>query len=352
MAIDDMFGNPATGEVFGKDDLEVKEYLGKALVEDLWNLRATQVYEARRLAQAGGRGVKVAIIDTGINYNHPQLKGSCSPIRGINLSGGSENDFMDTDGHGTFVAGIIAGRDFGIAPEAEIYAVRISKEGIGDPNTLRDAIYWCINNKIDIASISSGTPRYREDIRSACVRANKRGLIIVAAAGNNSTGAFFPASYDREVISVGAVDSAYKHCIFSNIWPTTDLVAPGKRIFSAHSNKKGEEKYMLSDGTSAAAPHITGILALGLSLLKREAKEIEQQRLEEILKDTTLSYLKRQRKKEAFSLTDVYSQKYDPRKRYIKRNKATIEAIYGVGLVQAKDFIKGLMKIAKIKRKA
>ena len=123
MAIDDMFGNPATGEVFGKDDLEVKEYLGKALVEDLWNLRATQVYEARRLAQAGGRGVKVAIIDTGINYNHPQLKGSCSPIRGINLSGGSENDFMDTDGHGTFVAGIIAGRDFGIAPEAEIYAL-------------------------------------------------------------------------------------------------------------------------------------------------------------------------------------------------------------------------------------
>lgn len=349
--IEDIFGNPIAEEVFDKDDPKVKAYLGKALVEDLWNLMATQVYEARGLAKTDGKGVKVAIIDTGVDYNHPQLKDSCSKERGINLSGGSENDFIDTNGHGTFVAGIVAGRDFGIAPKAEIYAVKISEEGVYNPRKLFDALEWCMDSKMDIINISSGTTDYRMDIKNACRIANKRGLVVVAAAGNNSTGAFFPASYDSYVISVGAIGPNYEHCIFSNIWPTTDIVAPGKIIFSAYSGEDENEKYMLSKGTSAAAPHITGILALGLSLLKMEGRKIEPRRLEDILKDTALSCLRKEGKKKSLSLAETYSEYYDPKRVYIDRNNDTVRAIYGAGLVQAREFIERLMKIAKIKGK-
>lgn len=351
-SIDDVFENQVASETFDRYASEVKEYIGDALAENLWNLKATQVYEARRLAQTNGEGVSVAIIDTGINYEHPQLKDSCSYDRGINFTrGGNEYAFIDTDGHGTFVTGIVAGRDFGIAPGVNVYAVKVSEKKVYNPGIIVDALEWCIHNSINIVNVSSGTPAYGEKIRYACGRANKEGLIIVSAAGNSSTGAFFPASYDEFIISVGAVDQNRVHSTFSNIWPTTDIVAPGKGIFSADSDENGEEKYRLSGGTSAAAPHITGILALGMSMLRREGKDIEPKELEEILKRTALSYSRGILKKSALRLAETYSQMYDPRRVYIRKNRSTIEAIYGAGLVQAKDFIEELMKTKGIKRK-
>lgn len=211
-----------------------------------------------------GRGVKIAILDSGIDYTHEDLDD--------NYLGGYDFVFDDNDpyddnfqSHGTHVAGIIAAEAngfgaVGVAPEADILAVKVlDGAGFGTEDWIIAGIDWAVQNGADIINLSIQGPD-RQGLRDACDRAREAGVLLVAASGNSLAGGGtvqYPAGYDS-VIAVTATDRANMPGRFSPIGDALELAAPGVDIFSTVAG--GD--YDLLDGTSQAAPHVTGAAAL------------------------------------------------------------------------------------------
>lgn len=209
-----------------------------------------------------GAGLKVAVLDTGIDRTHPDLVDN---IRGgINFTTADKDDWQDRQGHGTHCAGIIAAVDndfgvIGVAPSVGIYAVKVlGDNGSGNFNNIISGINWCIENQIDIISMSLGCDKDPGTaFHDAIKRARAAGIIIVAASGNEARHCGWPAQYD-EVIAVGAVDQGLTNANFSNYGQEVDVTAPGVDIYSTY---KGGTYARLS-GTSMATPAVSGAVAL------------------------------------------------------------------------------------------
>ncbi|WP_048818043.1 S8 family peptidase [Desulforamulus hydrothermalis] len=209
-----------------------------------------------------GQGVKVAVIDSGIDGSHPNLGGNLKG--GINLvvPGAS---YHDDNGHGTHVAGIIAAADtgkgiVGVAPEANLYAVKVlDQKGEGTVLHAIRAIHWCLNNRIQVANMSFGTDKYSQALEEAVRSARRQGLLLVAAAGNDGAPytVDYPSVFD-ETLSVAAADSRGKLASFSSSGPEVDLLAPGSNIVSTYL----WGSYVRLNGSSMATAHITGAAAL------------------------------------------------------------------------------------------
>lgn len=209
-----------------------------------------------------GRGVRVAVIDTGIAADHPAIRDNYKG--GINIL---SPHFSPTDynGHGTHVAGIIAGRMaetgiVGVAPRTHLYAVKaFNRKGSANLSDLLSAINWCIENKMQIINMSFGMDKLSESLKQAIQIAHRKGIIMVAATGNQGLTAKidFPARYP-ETIAVTSVSKDGNLSFFSNYGKGVDLAAPGDRIPSAWLNNSKREM----SGTSMAVPHVTGTIAL------------------------------------------------------------------------------------------
>jgi subtilisin family serine protease len=214
-----------------------------------------------------GANVKVAVIDTGIDLDHPDL----NPISGYDFV--NDDPVADDDnGHGTHVAGIIAALNneigvVGVAPDASLYAVKVlDSTGSGYYSDIIAGIEWCVINQIAVVNMSLGGTYNSPDLEAACNLASKAGVLLVASAGNsgNRSGRGdninYPAKYDC-VIAVAATDSSDNRASFSSTGLALDIAAPGVSIYSTY---KGGV-YATMSGTSMAAPHVTGTLALLLS---------------------------------------------------------------------------------------
>ncbi|MGE5458451.1 MAG: S8 family serine peptidase [Methanococcaceae archaeon] len=223
-----------------------------------------------------GTGINVAIIDTGINYNHPDLRD--------NYKGGydfvnDDVDPLDDNEHGTHCAGIIAAADneigvIGVAPEANLYSLKmLDSTGSGYISDLIAAIEWAIetrkdtdtSNDIQIISMSLGSNSGVTALETACSLAYDSGILLVAAAGNDGnrrgTGdsVDYPGAYSS-VIAVAATDSMNKRASSSSTGPAVELAAPGVNIYSTYQNS-----YTSLSGTSMACPHVAGTAALVLA---------------------------------------------------------------------------------------
>ncbi|MFC1971098.1 S8 family serine peptidase [Chloroflexota bacterium] len=213
-----------------------------------------------------GTGVKIAIIDSGIDYNHLDLDD--------NYAGGydffnDDADPMDVDGHGTHVAGTIAAEDngsgvIGVAPEAEIYALKALEGGTGDYSDVIDAIQWAVDNGIQVTNNSYGSSGYPgATVKAAFDNAYAAGVIHVAAAGNSGNlwgigdNVIYPARWDS-VIAVAATDTSDNRARWSSTGPDVELSAPGVNI---NSTLPGGG-YGRMSGTSMASPHVSGTAAL------------------------------------------------------------------------------------------
>ncbi len=198
-----------------------------------------------------GVGIDVAIVDTGIDYDHPDLQAN---IRGgVYFAGwifdellgkdGSTNpaDWNDGHGHGTHCAGIVAAIDneigvVGVAPRANLWAVKVlGDDGSGYTSDIIQGIQWCASHGIKVASMSFGGGG-TTSLQSACDAAYNAGVLLVAAAGNNYGGAvIYPAAYSS-VLAVSAVgqnaDGSLYLADFSNVGPQIELAAPGVAILS------------------------------------------------------------------------------------------------------------------------
>ncbi len=210
-----------------------------------------------------GAGIKVAIIDTGIDYTHPDLK--------ANYAGGYNTIVttappLDDHGHGTHVAGTVAAvRNatgvVGVAPRASIYAVKVlDKNGSGSYSNVMAGIEWAAQNKMQVINMSLGGGGVDEPMKKMMTAAYEAGVTIVCAAGNDSGPVNYPAKYP-EAIAVSASDSSDKLASFSSKGPEIAVIAPGVNIYS--TGKGGGYKTM--SGTSMACPHVAGLAALAIS---------------------------------------------------------------------------------------
>lgn len=217
-----------------------------------------------------GKGVRIAIIDTGCDINHPALKDRI--LGGTNFTTDDEcnpNTYGDYKGHGTHVAGIIAGNKTevgvtGIAPDSKLFILKaLDKNGNGNLDWIVSAINCAIDQNVDIISMSLGCPTDDKYLKQSIDNAVKKGILVVCASGNEGDGngdtdeINYPGSYD-EVIVVGAIDENKKMASFSNSNKFVDVVAPGVDILSTYK----DGTYAKLSGTSMATPHVTGALAL------------------------------------------------------------------------------------------
>lgn len=214
-----------------------------------------------------GTGIRVAVLDTGIDHNHPDL--AANYVGGYDFVN-SDSDPMDDHGHGTHVAGTIAALwngvgVVGVAPQADLYGLKVlGSNGSGSFSNIIAALDWAINNNMQVLNLSlgsSGDPG--TTVRQAFDNAYAKGLVIVASAGNAGSGTDtvgYPAKYDS-VIAVGSTTSTDALSSFSSTGPAVEIAAPGSAIYSTYLGGR----YSTSSGTSMAAPHVAGVAALTLS---------------------------------------------------------------------------------------
>lgn len=284
--------------------------------DDLWGLKKIQCEEAWDISQ--GEGVVAAVIDTGIDYNHPDIanniwineaelngiagidddgNGYIDDVRGWDFVGAdayspqADNDPSDGLGHGTHCAGTIAavGNNgigvIGVAPKAKVMAVKgLDDHGSGNDADLANCLMYAADMGADILSNSWGGP-YSKTIENAVDYAYASGCVIVAAAGNSGTdinnwwwatimGASATPANLKNTIAVAATNANDEQVQFSNRGVGVDIAAPGVDILSLRAEGTdmyddeqyivGERYYRLS-GTSMACPHISGSAALILS---------------------------------------------------------------------------------------
>lgn len=211
-----------------------------------------------------GKGITVAVIDSGVNP-HPELDDRVTRKTCLLFSDPtSENGLDETGiGHGTHVAGIIAGKSCGVAPECSVLSIKVFS-GMNECAYLdvADGIHAACDAKAHIINLSLGfgssPDGFMQPVHVAIQRAVSEGILVVAAAGNTGDSRnWYPAAYP-EVVSVGAVDFDKRAALFTTRNGAVDLAAPGTNILSSGLNGK----MVRMSGTSMAAPHVSGMAAL------------------------------------------------------------------------------------------
>jgi len=280
-------------EIKGWDEVKIyPDNEGKALLMD--SIPLIRADEAWGIGYTG-EGVSIAVIDSGIDYTHPDLGGcfgtGCKVVGGYDFYN-NDDDPMDDYGHGTHCAAIAAGNGVlkGVSPDAELYAYKVfSGDGSFYESDFIAAVEKAVEEDVDIISMSGGGMGNPDDPMSQAVdNAVDDGIIVVVAAGNSGPDGDFDCRHGRDdtensicspgtarkAVTVGAADKNDVIAGFSSRGPTTigalkpDVVAPGVEICAAQYGDWNDEEHCVDDehiaisGTSMATPHVAGTAAL------------------------------------------------------------------------------------------
>lgn len=221
-----------------------------------------------------GYGVTVAVIDTGCDFNHEDLRPNM--LQGKNFVEPGELP-MDRAGHGTHVASTIAGTDngigmVGVAPLTKIIPVKaLGDDGSGNIIDISKAIMWSADQHVDFITMSLGSGYTHPTLEKAVQYASDKGVVIFCAAGNSGpdVDVMYPAKYDS-CIAIGAIDKNLKRTRFSCSGESLDFLAPGQDIFGCVPGNK----YALMSGTSMSNPYAVGCASLLLSWNKQHHKYV------------------------------------------------------------------------------
>ncbi len=244
-------------------------------------------------ALARGAGVRVAVLDTGVDCRHPDLKASCDPgfdyVDGAATSGSHNGD---AHGHGTHVASVVcAATDNGFALAGAGWGCRVADHRVADGDGMVDtawaarALVALVDDpryRAEIANMSFGGPSSSRTLAAAASYAERGGVILVAAAGNDgSSRSNFPCGY-REVLCVGAVDAAGRRAWFSNTGHHA-VSAVGVAVPGAY---RGSDRTVQMSGTSQASPHAAGALALVEGYLAQRGEHWAPERVRQLVVDS------------------------------------------------------------------
>lgn len=255
-----------------------------------WSITAFDLPNA--WAKSKGEGVKVAVLDTGVDLDHPDLKPNL--LQGYNFVEPGKEPWDDNQ-HGTHVAGIIAAANndvgmVGVAPEAKIVPVKVlNRAGNGSLLDVSKGIRWAVDEaKVDIICMSLGSPNPVQEVRKAIQHALSKNVVCFVAAGNAGVTkeVYYPANYP-ETIAIGSIDENLCRSGFSNTGENLDFMAPGGRIFSTVP----DNWYAILSGTSMAAPFAAGVAALVLSYVRHNNVGVELKSNEDyirVLKEHTV----------------------------------------------------------------
>ncbi|NOU79737.1 S8 family serine peptidase [Paenibacillus sp. LMG 31459] len=228
-----------------------------------WGVKS--IHAPQAWSKSTGVHVKIGVIDTGVDFRHPDLKHSLAS--GVNLLNRGMMP-LDDNGHGTHIAGTLAAAGgtrgmMGVAPRALIYPVKaFDHSGSAYVSDIVLGIDWCVQNKIDIINMSFGMKNRSKALHDVVIKAYRAGIAIIASSGNDGKrGGDYPARYP-ETIAVGALDRRQRVAAFSNRGPYIDVYGPGEGIPSCWLR----EGYKEMSGTSMATSHVTGAAALLLAL--------------------------------------------------------------------------------------
>jgi len=239
----------------------------------------------------GGKGVVIAVLDTGIDTKHPDLKNNIIGGRNFTPEGWSHTNFEDGNGHGTHVAGSICanGRIKGVAPESKVLVCKVlDRHGSGNYYSIIEGIRYATNwkgangERVRIISMSLGGSHNDPKLEQAILDACAKGIVVVVASGNESTDTGINESFEisypaliNECITVGACDENRKIAYFSNEHLQVDVTGAGVDVLSTYPSST----YARLSGTSMATPHISGIIALLINMgekkFRRELTESE-----------------------------------------------------------------------------
>jgi serine protease len=210
-----------------------------------------------------GQGVRAYVLDTGVRISHREFGNRASYGRDV-----IDGDMTSSDchGHGTHVAGTIAGTTYGVARGASIIAVRVLNcAGYGSWSGIAAGLDWAVGNAAGrpaVANLSIGGPA-SQAMDDAIARATSSGMTVVVAAGNSNTDACNESpARAPSAITVGATTSSDARASYSNRGTCVDIFAPGSSIKSAWKSRDNATKTI--SGTSMAAPHVAGVAALHL----------------------------------------------------------------------------------------
>lgn len=248
--------NPAVAyvekEMFHEAPRPVKGFLGAAIMASKvktspktpWGISAVKAPEAW-IKSNRGAGARVLVLDTGIDAEHPSIKANFE--QGQDFTGDSDgSDFSDKVGHGTHCSGTIAGvldkTGFtGVAPDAKLLMGRVCSEQGCSNVAIAQGINWGITQKVDVISMSLGGAWSTPAERTAVAAADKAGITVVAASGNDGTAKVsYPAALSS-VIAVGAIDNTLHKADFSQYGPELAVVAPGVAVVSSVPQGTGRE---------------------------------------------------------------------------------------------------------------
>ena len=278
---------PAIGRLMGlQEDIQV--FAVDIIAND--QVKATEVQ-----ATFSGSGVTVAVLDTGVDRMHPELKTSI--VSGVSFVAYTTS-FDDDNGHGTFVSGLITSdgivpESLGSAPGADIWVGKVLDSNGGGflSDTVAAINYVVANDKADIISMSLGTgdpylykgkncDRVYPAMTSAIKNANAKGVTVVAAAGNDGTSGVGLPGCITDVITVGAVDYTGSPAWFTSTGRSVDVVALG---VDNYSTKMGD-KYGTGSGTSFSTPVVAGVVALMID----KDSDLSPKQIQEALRNTAV----------------------------------------------------------------
>jgi len=260
-------------------------------LSEIYPSTVTQLNIPKIWGKTKGKGITVAILDSGTPYKHPDLKDN------IDLSKcrtfiTNEDIFDIYVGHSTHVNGTIGACAnsigiVGIAPEVTLVSIKVlNKNGRSENDSIQKGLEYCLTLNPDVINMSLGGTDPMPGVHEVIKKLVKRGIPVVCSAGNSGENkVLYPAQYD-ESIAVGAYsDSTFKDRARFSAWGSTlDIMAPGEKIFSTYLNGQ----YSVMSGTSMAAPAVSGVIALMLSYLKKNNKSLTVEEIKNLLYGTCL----------------------------------------------------------------
>lgn len=294
----------ASGKSVWASGLPIETYTYKENLP-IWDL--VNLQEAHDVASRGGKGITVAVIDTGIDLNHQAFEGRLAPSS-------TWKDFVDGDsypmegsgvyyGHGTAVAGIIAQ----VAPNAKILPIRVLKgDGRGDMSDVILAIKHAVRQGADIINLSLGTAEDSKALKKALKFAYRNYVYVASSAGNGGQRALsYPAAYGADkgkkrlketIVSVASVDNQGKRSFFTNYGFGLDIMAPGESIHTLFPRNRRAAV----TGTSFSAPLAAGAMALLLS--ESRSFEVEEYLADLVNESANASKLKKENSEDILDL--------------------------------------------------